>query len=149
MLRHFGLPLRFFVTLTVELGRLLPDDQIEISVHVFHCVVHTTFMNSNIETALRQDCSEIVGRLEHYPEQGCGFFLVGIQVCGISLGRFLPPILNCAVPLPKDLSAKQCRVNITEGLNESERDMYFALAALAALHPAKRSYRKKECIIIP
>lgn len=143
VLRHFGLPLRFFVTLTVELGRLLPDDEIEISVHFFHSAVHTIFVDSNIEQALQRVCAEIAGRLEHYQERGSGFFLVGIKVCGISLGRFLPPTVGCAVSLPKELSAKQCLVNVTERLSEPERDMCFAFSVLAALHPAKSWHRKR------
>lgn len=142
VLRHFGIPLRSFVTLTVELGRLIPDHDIEVTVHFFHSQVHTVFVEGNILRDIQQVCTEIAARLDHYQERGSGFFLVVIRVCTISLGPLLPQTVGCSrFSLPKELASKQCLINVSEGLHECERDMCFVFAMLAVLHPAKRAYR--------
>lgn len=66
-----------FVTLTVELGRLRPDDEIEVTTHYFHSAGHPVFVDENIQRALERVCIKVGGQLEHYQERGeASFFLV-------------------------------------------------------------------------
>ncbi|CAN7978486.1 unnamed protein product [Ixodes persulcatus] len=135
--RHYEMPLRFFITLTVEMTRLNGDDEFEFSVHYFHCLVHTVWAEGSIRDALRTACAEISARLEQYQERGYGLVVVAIQTCTITVGRFIPPTVGCAsFVLPGELPSRKCLVNVTEQLTDSERNMCFVFSVLAGLHPA-------------
>ncbi|CAN8016672.1 unnamed protein product [Ixodes persulcatus] len=147
--RHYEMPLRFFITITVEMTRLNGDDEFEFSVHYFHSLVHTVWAEGSIRDALQTACAEISARLEQYQERGSGLVVVAIQTCTITVGRFIPPTVGCAsFVLPRELPSRQCLVNVTEQLTDSERNMCFVFSVLASLHqaPSNRSrassYRK-------
>lgn len=66
------------------------------------------------------------------------------RVCIISLGRLLPQTFGCGhFSLPKELTSKQCLINVSEGLHKCEWDVCFVFAVLAVLHPAKGAYRRR------
>ncbi|XP_040070859.2 uncharacterized protein LOC120843531 [Ixodes scapularis] len=144
--RHYKMPLRFFITLTVEMTRLSGDDEFEFSVHYFHCLVHTVWAEGSIHDALQTAWAEISARLEQYQERGSGLVVVAIQTCTITVGRFIPPTVGCATfVLPGELPSRQCLVNVNEQLNESEKNMCFVLSVLAGLHPAPANRSRASC----
>ncbi|KAM7281372.1 uncharacterized protein ISCGN_005937, partial [Ixodes scapularis] len=144
--RHYEMPLRFFITLTVEMTRLSGDDEFEFSVHYFHSLVHTVWAEGSIRDALQTACAEISACLEQYQERGSGLVVVAIQTCTITVGRFIPPTVGCArFVLPAELPSRKCLVNVNEQLNESEKNMCFVFSVLASLHPARSNRSRASC----
>ncbi|XP_040065173.1 uncharacterized protein LOC120839035 [Ixodes scapularis] len=140
--RHYGMPLRFLITLTAELTRLNSEGEFDFSVHYFHSFVHTIWAEGNIASALQLAYGEINARLEQYQERGSGFALVAIQQCSITVGRFVPQRVGCqSFTLPKELANKQCILNVNERMKDSERKMCFTFSVLAGLHPTQHKTR--------
>lgn len=88
--RHYGMPLRFFITLTAELTRLNSEGEFDFSVNYFHSFVHTIWAEGNITSALQLAGGEINASLEQYQKRGLRFALVAIQQCSITVEHFVP-----------------------------------------------------------
>lgn len=151
ILNHFGLPLRFFVTLRADLTKIQDDDELAVFNHYLNSHVRTVWTLDEARRALERACEELSVRLENHQESASGLALAGIHACEIHVGRLRPSQVGCAgVDLPEELRKKRCILNVRDGLRDDEKDKCFMFSVLAGLHPAagyKRlrasSYRDK------
>lgn len=135
--QHFGLSLRFFITLRVQLGRISTDDDgLQVSDHFFQSGPLSLWSQHDSIASIRQSAAEISNRLENSQAQGSGFFLTRVHGCILNIGLYRPEQTGCShFQLPCELAKKQCLVNVNKGIYEDEKNMCFRFLSSGRFRP--------------